>query len=177
MMKAILLTCLLMSASPIFAQTSVANIYIDTLAGANKLDISKLRGRKVLVVNTESQDTSFSQFKELVLLQQKGKDKVLIIVFPSRNSAKELVDKSSLSLKYSQQSQDKMFIAAPVSFSGADMSPLYKWLTGKQYNGESSSEVKKPFYKYLMNEQGKLVGVYGPGIRPMNPILIEAIAR
>jgi len=53
-----------------------------------------------------------------------------------------------------------------VSVKGEDMHPLYKWLTSKDLNGVMDSEVSWNFQKYLIDENGRLVDVIAPRVKP-----------
>ena len=57
------------------------------------------------------------------------------------------------------------------------MAPIYHWLTKKEYNGYDNSSVKWNFQKYLINEQGKLVGVFGSKVKPESEELVSAIEK
>ena len=48
------------------------------------------------------------------------------------------------------------------------MHPLYKWLTSKAANGVLDSEVSWNFQKYLIDENGKLVGFLKPAVKPLS---------
>jgi glutathione peroxidase len=49
-----------------------------------------------------------------------------------------------------------------ISFKGDDMHPIYQWLTQKAQNGVMDSEVGWNFQKYMIDEDGQLVGFLKP---------------
>jgi glutathione peroxidase len=53
-----------------------------------------------------------------------------------------------------------------ISVKGDDMHPLYKWLTSKAENGVMNSKVGWNFQKYLIDENGKLVDMVEPKVKP-----------
>ena len=57
------------------------------------------------------------------------------------------------------------------------MHPIYTWLTSKELNGYADSQVKWNFNKYLIDEKGNLIGVYGSKVKPLSEELLEAIKR
>jgi glutathione peroxidase len=54
---------------------------------------------------------------------------------------------------------------------------LYRWLCNKAENGALDATVGWNFNKFLINEQGQLVGYYPSGVKPMGPEITEAIAK
>jgi len=68
-------------------------------------------------------------------------------------------------------------MAAKISVKGDDMAPIYQWLTEKKYNGVKDSEVTWNFQKYLIDENGKLVEMFDPGLSPMRKNVLDAIAK
>ena len=53
-----------------------------------------------------------------------------------------------------------------ISVKGKDIHPLYKWLTSKAENGVMDSEIGWNFQKYLIDENGKLVDMVEPKVKP-----------
>ena len=53
-----------------------------------------------------------------------------------------------------------------ISVKGKDIDPLYHWLTSKEENGVMDAPVKWNFQKFMIDENGKLVGMVPPGDLP-----------
>ena len=66
-------------------------------------------------------------------------------------------------------------MAKKISVKGKDMHPIYVWLTQKKYNNFSDNSVKWNFQKYLIDEQGKLIEVFAPGVEPMSAELTNRL--
>lgn len=60
-----------------------------------------------------------------------------------------------------------------ISVKGEDMDPFYKWLTTKKLNGVMDSEVSWNFQKYMIDENGKLVGMVEPKVNPYTDKIIN----
>ena len=58
---------------------------------------------------------------------------------------------------------------AKVEVKGEGRDPVYQWLTRKDLNGALDSKVKWNFQKYLVDGQGRLIGVFDPGTDPLDP--------
>jgi len=66
-------------------------------------------------------------------------------------------------------------VMSKISVKGEDMHKVYQWLTSKELNGIRDSSVKWNFQKYLISEDGKLVNVIKPKIKPNDPTIINWI--
>ncbi|MBP8086251.1 MAG: glutathione peroxidase, partial [Saprospiraceae bacterium] len=53
-----------------------------------------------------------------------------------------------------------------ISVKGKDKAPIYQWLTQKEMNGVMDAEVTWNFQKFMIDENGQLVGVVKPGVEP-----------
>jgi len=60
-----------------------------------------------------------------------------------------------------------------ISVKGNDMHPVYKWLTAKNINGFEDSSVQWNFRKCLIDENGRLVKVIKPGVKPDDPDILN----
>jgi glutathione peroxidase len=142
------------------------NIYqfkVKDLSG-DEFDFASLKGKKVIVVNTASKCGLTPQYKDLEALYKQYKDKGLVIVgFPANNFAGQEPGTSEEIATFCQQNYGVSFpMMDKISVKGADMAPLYKFLTQKSKNGLEDSEVQWNFQKYLINEKGELVKVISP---------------
>jgi|SRR5579871_1054228 len=164
--------CLFRAAS---AQQTIYSVMIDSASGGAKIDFSSLQGKKILIVDLASQDSSFSQYSELQLLSQQYQGSLYIIAIPTNSFGSEPGDSSSIISAYTQSGSGNVLVAARLSVAGADISGLYQWLTQQSQNGVMDSEVKLPGYKYLINTQGKLVGFFAPRVRPLSDVMINSI--
>ena len=64
-----------------------------------------------------------------------------------------------------------------ISVKGDDIHPLYQWLTQKSQNGVLDSEVKWNFQKYLIDENGKLVDMVEPKVKPDDDKILSWIKK
>jgi len=53
--------------------------------------------------------------------------------------------------------------------------PLYLWLTSKSDNGVENSDVSWNFQKYMIDDEGQLVGHFEPKVKPDNKKLVSWI--
>ena len=59
-----------------------------------------------------------------------------------------------------------------ISVKGDDIAPLYKWLTQKSENGVLDAEVQWNFQKFMIDENGTIVGVIPPKTSPKSDEII-----
>ena len=141
--------------------------------------LSKYRGKVVLLVNVASKCGLTPQYEGLQALYTKYKDRGFeILGFPANNfmgqepGTNEEI-KSFCTLKYNVTFP--MF--AKISVKGADIHPLYKYLTEKETNPEFGGEIKWNFNKFLVDKNGKVIARFEPKVTPENEEVTKAIEK
>lgn len=157
------------------SQNSIYSFKLDSLAGGSTIDFSMFGGKKILVINLGSADSSFTQFEECKQLYQLYKDSLIIVAVPVRSATAEPAIGSQLLSLYSQNGPHKFYVSAKTAVAGNNPHPLFTWLTTASLNGVVSTTIRKPGYKFLIDKTGRLVGVFNPRIGPMNAIVRTAI--
>lgn len=160
------------------AQTKTIYDFKVTALDGGTIDLSKYKGKKILIVNTASKCGYTPQYEGLQKLYEKYKDQLVIIGFPANNFLFQEPGNNETIKSFCQSNYGVTFpMAAKISVKGRDMHPLYVWLTQKKYNGFSDNSVKWNFQKYLIDENGKLVEVFAPGVEPMSAEITGAISK
>ena len=62
-----------------------------------------------------------------------------------------------------------------VSVKGADMHPVYKWLSMKEQNGWNNDAPNWNFCKYLIDENGQLLKFFNSAVKPMSSEIISVL--
>jgi glutathione peroxidase len=140
-------------------KTSIHKFKATTLEGSI-LDFSTLKGKKILIVNTASKCGFTPQFKELEELYQKYKEKNFVILgFPCNQFGKQEPGSSEEIKEFCTRNYGVTFpMMEKINVKGDSISPIYKWLTFKTENGVENSSVKWNFQKYMIDENGFLLG-------------------
>lgn len=135
----------------------------------------QLKGKKVLIVNTASRCGYTPQYEGLEkLYREYGPDHFVIIGFPSNDFWRREPGNNEKILEFCQRKYDVTFpLMAKTSVKGKRMHPVYKWLTRKKLNGVMDSEVRWNFQKYMIDEEGKLVGSVLPKEKPYSYEIIN----
>lgn len=139
-----------------------------------EFDFAKLKGKKILIVNTASECGLTPQYKDLEAIYKKYKDRNFIIVgFPANNFGAQEPGSNDQIAKFCELNYGVTFpMMSKISVKGADMHQVYKFLTKKSKNGLQDSEVEWNFQKYLIDEQGHLVKVVHPKVLPTDAEIV-----
>lgn len=155
------------------------NIYqfqVTDLYGS-EFDFSKLKGKKIMIVNTASECGLTPQYAELQKLYDSYKDKNFVIVgFPANNFGGQEPGSDKQIAAFCKENYGVTFpMMSKISVKGDDMHEVYHFLTEKDKNGLEDSEVAWNFQKYLLNDDGELVMVIAPKTLPTDPSIVEWI--
>jgi glutathione peroxidase len=151
------------------APASVYDFKLKTIDGAD-FSLAKYKGKKVLIVNTASLCGYTHQYSDLQKLSELYKDKLVIVGFPA-NNFKEQEPGSAADIKACTAKFGVTFpITEKVSVKGADIAPLFKYLT-EAPNPDFTGEIKWNFEKFLIDENGKLIHRYRSAVVPTDPAI------
>lgn len=139
------------------------------------INFSKFKGKKLLIVNTASKCGYTPQYSELQQLYDKYKDQLVIVGFPANNFGEQEPGTNADIQEFCKKNYGVSFLMAEkVSVVGDDIHPLFKYLTeeGRKIGAEEPI-IKWNFTKFLLDEKGKLLGVFRSKVKPMD----EAITK
>lgn len=158
------------------AQNSIHKFKVEDIDG-NTFDLSSLKGKKVLIVNTASKCGLTPQYEQLQeLYETYGGDDFVIVGFPANNFANQEPGSNEEIEEFCQKNYGVTFpMMSKISVKGDDIHPLYQWLTQKDKNGVLDSEVAWNFQKYLINENGELVEMIVPKTKPDDEKIVSWI--
>jgi glutathione peroxidase len=157
-------------------QNSIHNFKVKDIDG-NNFDLSSLKGKKVLVVNTASKCGLTPQYEQLQdLYETYGGNNFVIIGFPANNFANQEPGSNDEIAEFCQKNYGVTFpMMSKISVKGDDIHPVYQWLTQKSKNGVLDSEISWNFQKYLINEKGELVDMVEPKTKPNDDKIVAWI--
>ena len=148
----------------------IKNIYGDVVT------LEKYRGKKILIVNVASRCGYTSQYKDLQKLQDRYKNKLQVIAFPCNDFGFQEPGTSEQIAEFCEVNYNIKFpIMEKINIRRSPSHPLYEWLSNSELNGWNDSKPKWNFYKYLINENGKLINIFNSGTSPLSTEVIEAI--
>jgi glutathione peroxidase len=137
-----------------------------TMADINgqQVNLSKYKGKTLLIVNVASKCGLTPQYEDLQALyaEYKGQD-FEILAFPANNfMGQEPGDESEIKQFCSQKYAITFPMFSKISVKGKDMHPLYAFLTEKEQNGVLDAPVSWNFQKFLIDKDGKMITSFGP---------------
>lgn len=178
MKKLTFILSLILLSTVAFSQKSFYDFKVKDIEG-QEFNLSSLKGKKVLVVNTASKCGMTPQYKQLEeIYKTYGGEKFTILGFPANNFMKQEPGTNKDIEEFCEKNYGVTFqMMSKVSVKGDDMDPLYKWLTSKSENGVLDSEVGWNFQKYLIDENGKLVGMVEPKVKPDDDKIVGWIKK
>lgn len=139
--------------------SSIHTFKVKTLEGQD-FDFASLKGKKILVVNTASKCGFTPQFEQLQTLYETYKDRGFVVIgFPCNQFASQDPGSADEIKSFCTRNYGVSFpMMEKIDVKGENAAPIYRWLTSKSENGVESSAVKWNFQKYMIDENGFLVG-------------------
>ena len=156
-----------------------------------ELNFSDFEGKVLLIVNTASKCGFTPQFAGLEELNQKYKDKGLVIIgFPCNQFKEQDPGTDSQIEEFCQINYGVTFqIMKKIDVNGPDAEPIFEFLKAQapteEYHGlkakgaatlfkaisnsvEKDSDIKWNFTKFLISKDGKTINRYAPTTEPKN---------
>lgn len=150
-----------------------------TTIDGQEFDLSQLKGKKVMVVNTASECGLTPQYENLEeLYKEFGGDDFTIVGFPANNfGAQEPGSDSEIKTFCTKNYGVTFQMFSKISVKGDDQHPLYQWLTKKELNGVSDAEMVWNFQKFLIDENGNWVRNVHPQTLPVDEEIVNWITK
>lgn len=146
---------------------SIHSYSIKTLDGSSDINLSSYKGKKIMIVNTASKCGFTSQYKQLQEMAETYKDKLVIIGCPCNQFGGQEPGNSVEIAGFCEKNYGVTFpLTEKLNVKGSDQHPLYQWLTNKNSNGALDSDVSWNFCKYVLDEEGKLLGFFPSMVKP-----------
>lgn len=151
---------------------------MESLAG-EKVDLSKYRGKVVLMVNVASECGATPQYGPLQSLYSKYQDKGLVVLgFPCNQFGSQEPGSAAEIQQFCTANYGVTFpMFAKIDVNGDDAAPLYKYLTSKETNPKHAGRIGWNFEKFLIGRDGQIVERFPTPVDPASDDVIEAIER
>lgn len=130
------------------------------------IDFSDFKGKKVLIVNVAGECGYTPQYAQLERLHQSNSE-IIILAFPANDfKNQEPGDDASIA----QFCEINYGITFPIFkkdvVTGKEKQPVFEWLSNQSKNGWCNQEPQWNFCKYLIDENGILMGYFSSAILP-----------
>ncbi len=141
------------------------------------VDLSKYKGRVILMVNVASKCGNTPQYKSLEAIYEKYKDKGFVILgFPANNFGAQEPGTDGEIKEFCTANYNVTFpIFSKISVKGDDIAPLYKTLTEFKSEKVTPGSISWNFEKFLIGRDGAIVDRFAPRTKPDSDKVIAAI--
>jgi len=158
------------------ALCGAANVYDFTL---NSIDgtpapLAAYKGKVLLLVNVASKCGFTPQYTGLEAIYEKYKDQGLVIAgFPANNFGGQEPGTNEEIKTFCTRKYSVTFpMYAKISVKGADIAPLYEFLTKS-----TGGDIKWNFTKFLIGRDGTIVERFESPVKPDDPKMTAAIEK
>ena len=148
---------------------SIYTYSIDIIDGKT-ISLNDFKGKKILFVNVASKCGYTPQYKQLQELYEQHNDELVILGFPANDFLWQEPAKNNQIKTFCSTNYGVTFpiVEKTVVKKNKNQHPVYTWLSHKSLNGWNDSAPGWNFYKYLVDEDGKLLDVFGSKITPLD---------
>lgn len=157
------------------AITSIYNITVKDIDGS-ETDLSRYKGKKMLIVNVASDCGWTPQYEDLQSLFEKYKGKLIVLGFPCNDfGGQETGSEKEIKFFCTENYHVTFPLFSKVVITGEDQNAIYKWLTDESQNGWNNKAPEWNFWKYLVDENGNLMQYYSQHVNPFDEEIISKL--
>ena len=162
----IIATFLIVAASLVGNAQSIHSYKVKSIDG-KQIDFASFKGKKILVVNTASKCGYTPQYEALEKVYKQYKGNLVIIGFPCNQFGGQEPGTNEEIVSFCQKNYGVTFpLADKIDVKGADIAPIYQWLTQKAKNGVLEASISWNFNKFLLDENGKMIAYFPSNVKP-----------
>ena len=150
---------------------ALANFYDlkATSIDGEEISFNDFKGKKVLIVNVASKCGYTYQYAEMQKLQDLYGEKVVVLGFPSNDFLFQEPGSNEKIAEFCESAYGVTFqMFEKIATKGKNQSPVYEWLSKPELNGWNNQSPSWNFCKYLINEEGNLVGFFDARVKPLS---------
>jgi glutathione peroxidase len=163
-------------ATVVSAPQSLYDFKVKSLVGSETVDLSKYKGKKVVILNVASKCGFTKQYADWEKFNKEHGDKVVVLGFPSNNFGGQEPGTSEEIATFCKATYGVSFpMFEKVDVKGDTQAPIYKWLTHKDLNGWNDKEPTWNFCKYVINEKGELTNFFASKVLPTDAEFLSAV--
>ena len=155
---------------------SLYDIPFETISG-DPGSFAAYKGKKIVIVNTASDCGYTGQYEELQSLYAQAKGNIIIVGFPANDFKEQEKGSNEQIASFCKKNYGVEFpIAAKASvIKGKEQHPVFAWLSDPAKNGWNKEAPAWNFSKYIIDEEGRLIGYFDPGVSPLGKDFLKAL--
>lgn len=141
--------------------------------------LGQYAGKALLLVNVASKCGYTKQYAGLEALYEKYKDQGLVVLgFPANNFGGQEPGTNEEIKAFCTSTFNVSFpMFAKISVKGADIDPLYAFLTSAETDPKFAGDIKWNFNKFLVDREGNIVARYDSDVEPMSETLTAEVEK
>ena len=165
-------------AAALFGASNVLDFTLNSIDG-KPAPLSQYQGKVVMIVNVASRCGYTPQYAGLEKIYEKYKDQGFVILgFPANNfGGQEPGTNEEIKTFCSSKYMVTFPMYSKISVKGADIHPLYQFLTDKQANAKTGGDIQWNFTKFLVGKDGKVVARFESAVTPESAEVTSAIEK
>jgi glutathione peroxidase len=155
---------------------SVLEFKLNDIDG-NPVDLSKYKGKVLLIVNTASKCGHTPQYSSLEKIYDQYKQQGFeVLAFPANEFRGQEPGTNAEIKQFCSSKYDVSFpLFSKIVVKGEGMHPLYQFITSSDKNPQTGGEIKWNFTKFLVDREGKIVQRFEPAVKPDDAKVTGAI--
>ena len=138
------------------------------------ISMNTYKGKKVLVVNVASRCGYTPQYKGLQKLYDTYGDSLVVLGFPSNDFMWQEPGSNTEIKKFCKTNYGVTFpMFSKIHVKGRKQHPIYDWLSDSKLNGWNDDSPSWNFNKYLLDENGAIIELYGADVKPLDTLITQ----
>ena len=140
----------------------------------NIISMNDFKGKKVLVVNVASRCGYTPQYEGLQKLYETYGDSLVVLGFPSNDFMWQEPGSNTEIKKFCKTNYGVTFpMFSKIHVKGRKQHPIYDWLSDSKLNGWNDDSPSWNFNKYLLDENGAIIELYGADVKPLDTLITK----
>ena len=150
---------------------SFYDFYAQDIDG-NIISMNDFKDKKVLVVNVASRCGYTPQYEGLQKLHETYGDSLVVLGFPSNDFMWQEPGSNTEIKKFCKTNYGVTFpMFSKIHVKGRKQHPIYDWLSDSKLNGWNDDSPSWNFNKYLLDENGAIIELYGADVKPLDTLI------
>ena len=136
------------------------------------ISMSEYKGKKILVVNVASRCGYTPQYEGLQKLYENYGDSLVVLGFPSNDFMWQEPGSNTEIKTFCKTNYGVTFpMFSKIHVKGRKQHPIYDWLSDSKLNGWNDDSPSWNFNKYLLDEKGAIIELYGADVKPLDTLI------
>ena len=144
-----------------------------------EVDLSKYKGKVVLMVNVASKCGNTPQYATLEAMYKKhAADGLVILGFPANEFGKQEPGSNKEIAEFCTSKYGVTFdMFEKIVVKGEGINPLYQHLISSDTDPKFAGDITWNFEKFVFNRHGQLIARFAPRVKPDAPEVVEVIEQ